>query len=62
MKTKKLNVELVTFVGENICEAIEHTEYPAVIVLNGDRAFYKVGSRDKGKLGIYHECDTIALT
>jgi hypothetical protein len=37
-------------------------DFPAIITLtNGARAFYRVGTRNKGTVGLYHECDTAAL-
>lgn len=39
-------------------------EFPAIIVLRDlgeTRAFYKTGSQDKGKTGVYQECSAYVI-
>ncbi len=61
----KKPIQLITSSGDSINTTATLTpseEFPAIIVLdelgNPLRGFYCVGTRERGQLGVYHECDT----
>lgn len=61
---KKLKAELRTFYGTSECVFVKPTaegQFPAIVIAADNRAFYRVAYQDKGKLGIYQECDTSTI-